>query len=408
MERMYDRYIFPALLSVCLIVPISIDIFISGLPAMSLYFPGENVTSILSMALLGLALSQPVYGPLLDRFGRKPVLVCGLWIYTIASIVVMSAHSFNLLMIARFMQAAGGCSAVVTVFAIARDRYDKERLIYATSIIMATIGISPIIAPLVGSYLNSIWGWRASFVFLFALGLMYTLLVQIFFKETLVNKNLNALRVKQVLNNYILLARTKNFPRYCFASGLSYCVLFSYLSLSAFFIIQQFNFSLVSYGWIVAINAIAIITMAMLAPKLAKKITLLKTMYVGFSFIMVGGLAMLLVNLYCTNTIYTFMLPMFLTTIGAGIIRPTASASAMQLSAPNIAGSAAAFFNFITFTCGSLASAYSIKLITTISEFGFFIIIMGLSALFLIFNTKFSLNVMSLFRSARNSEVSDE
>lgn len=381
MQKKYYAIIFLIILSVCLVVPFSIDIFISGFPAMSRYFPGANVSLILSVALLGLAVAQPIYGPLLDRFGRRPVLMVGLWIYTIASAQVMLTNSFTLLLIGRVIQALGACSAIISVFAIARDSYHEEKLIKATSLIMAMIGVSPAIAPLIGSLLNTLWGWRSSFIFLFIIGVFYALLVQIFFKETLLNKNHKALVFKNIFSNYLLLAKTPGFLMYCLTSGFSYSVLFSYLSLSSLFIIEQLHFNLINYGIIVAINALAIVVVAIFAPQLAKILSLSFTIKLGLSIIFFGGFLMWGVNLYFPTNIYTFMLPMFITTIGIGLIRPTASASALQLSPRQIAGSASAFFSFVSFIAGSIATTISAKLIYHVSSFGLFIMIMAISAL---------------------------
>ena len=260
------KFIFLAVLSVCLVPPLSNDIFISGLPAINQHFPGANTALILSIALFGLALAQPFYGPLLDRFGRRPVLLTGLWIYTLASAQVMLTDSFTALLIGRFLQAIGACSAIITVFAIVRDTYQHDQLIKATGLIMAMIGISPTLAPLIGSLLNNVWGWRASFVFLFIIGCLFLGLIQFFFKETLLNKNTSALAWKNILGNYLRLAQQPNFLTYCILSGSSYSILFSYFNLSSLFIIQQMHFGLISYGLIVAVNAIAIITMAKLTP----------------------------------------------------------------------------------------------------------------------------------------------
>lgn len=381
MSSKYRQIILYATFSVCILVPISIDIFFAALPAISQHFPGENVSLILSMTLLGLASSQLFYGPLLDRFGRRPVLICGLWVYTLSSIVIMITDSFNLFVAARFFQAFGGCSGVVAVLAIARDTYTKDKLVYATSLIMSIIGISPIIAPLIGSFLTSFFNWRASFVLLFILGCIYTLLIQICFKETLLNKNLEAMQLKKIVHNYWQLIKNQNFLVYCFLNGFSYSILFSYLILSPFFIIEQLHFSVITYGWIVALNAVAIIIMARIAPKIVEKITLLKTITLGFFLITLAGILMAVFNAYLTTTIYTFMLPMFLMMIGAGIIRPTVSASAMQNAPVAIAGSAAALFNFITFSSSSLVSNYSLKIIFNVAEFGMFASIFGFCAL---------------------------
>ena len=123
------KFIFIIALFSCLIAPFNMDMFISGLPEIGIYFKTENPSLILSVSLLGIAVAQLFYGPLLDRFGRKPVLVTGLWIFTLASTETILVHSFSLFLVGRFVQAIGACSAITAAFATARDIYDKEKLI---------------------------------------------------------------------------------------------------------------------------------------------------------------------------------------------------------------------------------------------------------------------------------------
>ncbi len=381
MNTLSSKLFFLAILSVCLMVPLSNDIFISGLPAMKSYFQGANVALVLSVGLLGLSLAQLVYGPLLDRFGRRPILLVGLWIFTIASAVTTFSHSFHVLLIARFIQAIGACSSIVTVFAIVRDVYEQDKLIKATGVVTALIGISPALAPLVGSAVNNVWGWRASFAVLFLLGLIYVLLTQFFFKETQAQKNLSALNFRHIFNNYTALLRNIPFLIYGISSGLSYGVLFSYFAISPFFIIHQMHFSVLSFGWIVATNAIAIIGMSILTPRFSPRLGLPKTMTLGFVFILIGGLIMWVSNIFLPTNIYTFMVPMFISTIGISIIRPTAGAGAMQLAERKVAGSASALYNFLSFMGGSIASAVTSHVVSHVASFGLFIVVMGILAL---------------------------
>jgi DHA1 family bicyclomycin/chloramphenicol resistance-like MFS transporter len=159
----------------------------------------------------------------------------------------------------------------------------------------------------------------------------------------------------------------------CMVSGFSYSVLFSYISLSALFIIIQLHFSLMSFGVIVSLNSLAIIIMSIITPHIAAHLNLKSIMKWGLVAILVSGIVMWVLNLYINN-IYSFTVPVFLMTIGIGMIRPTASAHAMQLVESHITGSAAAFFNFFSFTFGSLATFISSKFIHDVSTFGFFIV----------------------------------
>lgn len=403
-----DSLLFKLIFSVCLVVPFSIDIFLSGMPAMANYYAGKNISLILSVALFGLAIAQLIYGPLLDRFGRRPVLLAGLWLYTLASAEVMLTHNFTLLVIGRFLQAIGACSATISVFTIARDIYHQEKLLQAMSFLMALMGISPILAPLLGSVLNQYWGWHASFIFLFAMGCFYTIVIQFFLPETQQQKNLNALKLNHIVFNYFSLLSNAKFTLICLVSGLSYSVLFSYFNFSAIVIIKQMHISMIHYGLIIAVNALAIIMMAKVAPKLAEKLTLFKTMQLGILFLLFGGFLMWLINHYMINSLSSFMLPMFLATIGIGLIRPTASTGALQLANIKIAGSATALFNFCAFVAGSLATTLTSQWITQVSAFGLFVALMALLGLILSFMLQSPITCLaSVFRYNNIQQVKE-
>jgi DHA1 family bicyclomycin/chloramphenicol resistance-like MFS transporter len=368
-----NSMVLKGIFAVCLVVPFSIDIFLSSLPAMKIYFHGANTTLIMSVFLLGFAISQPIYGPLLDRFGRRPVLLTGLFIYVISSFFLMFVHSFELLLLARFIQAMGACSSVVAIPTIARDLYEKEKLVQAISFIMALIGISPILAPLLGSILTSFFYWRASFIFLFILGVFFLIFIGLFLKETIAKKNTDALNFKHIIQTYWNLAKQKSFILPCFFSGISYAIMFSYFGLSSVFIIQQMHLSVVSYGLLLALNAVPIILMSIMTPKFAKIFSLSRIIQLGFYFILLGATLIWILNSYFLENIYILSFPMFIVTIGIGLIRPSASASALGAVDKKNAGFASAFYNFFSFLSGSLASAVSSKYIQHISVFGMII-----------------------------------
>ena len=351
---------------------------------MKKFFAGNNISLVLSIFLLGLAISQPFYGPLSDRFGRKPVLLIGLSLYTLASALVMLSNSFPVLLIGRFIQAVGICSAITSALAIARDTCKNEELIKSTGLIMALMAIGPATAPLIGSFLNHFWGWSASFYFLFILGCFYTLWIGVFFKETHLNKNMKALEFIHIFKNYLSFIKNADFLLFCIVSGFSYGVLFSYIGLSSLFIIEQMHYSLINFGIIIAINALAIMLTAVVIPKLTHKFSFKRITQFGLILILCGGLVMWLLSLYFSENIYTFMVPIFIVTLGIGTIRPTASAGAMQLVESKVAGSAASFFNIFSFVSGTVAISVTSQLIHDVSNFGLFMACMGGSALLIL------------------------
>lgn len=376
-----NKFIFNAILSVCIIVPFSNDIFISGFVEMKNYFDTANISLVLSVFFFGLAVSQPIYGPLLDRFGRRPVLLMGLWIFTLASAQVMLTHSFILLLIGRFFQALGVCSASVSVYAITRDIHAKEQLVRATSLITAVICVGPAIAPLLGSLINIFFDWRAAFICLFVLGVFFATLIQLFFKETHLNKNMDALVLKNIVWNYLGLVKQQNFLEYCILRGVAYGIFFTYFSLSPLFLMQRMHFGIISYGIILAINGLFMIFTISFIPKIIKAISLEKTIYLGFVIITGGGFVMWLLAVLIFGSFYTFMFPMLVVTIGIGMILPSAGSGAMQLSDKKNAGSAAALINSISFFFGSFATFVFPRIIHHIDEFGLFVAIISTGVL---------------------------
>ena len=157
--------------------------------------------------------------------------------------------------------------------------------------------------------------------------------------------------------------------------------MFSYFGLSSLFIIQQMHFSVVIYGIFVALNALPILAMSALTPRFAKKISLQKIMQYGLYLIFLGGFCMWFLNIYFAENITIFLVPMFVITTGIGLIRPSASASALGAADKRVAGFASAFSNFIAFISGSVATALSSQLIQHISGFGVFACCSGAIAL---------------------------
>lgn len=380
---MLKRFYLGTIIAVVCVAPFANDIFSAGLPAIAQEFHNNHTQLIYSCFLFGLALSQLAYGPLLDRFGRKPVLLCGLWLFMLSTIVIVTTDKFHILLLARFFQGVGACSAIVGVMAIVRDLFDRDDMVRMMSVVMAVIGISPVLAPLIGSTLIHIWNWQASFYLLIIMGIFFLVFYHFIFKETLKEKNHNAMHINHIVANYTQLFKNHLFTRYCIASACSYASLFAFLSISPFFIIHQLGYSVVHFGIIMAIDAIAIVAMTYCAPRLVKKYSIDWVIVLGLILIGVGGLLLFILTHIFGFNIYVFMLPMFITTIGIGLIRPSASGGVMRLSEQHNAGSAAAAFNFCSFMGGSIATTLTATYILNVNAFAMFIIVLAVFALFI-------------------------
>ncbi|WP_119328911.1 multidrug effflux MFS transporter [Cysteiniphilum halobium] len=368
------------ILTVCVITPFANDVFVASLPAMAQNFHTAHIGLVMTVFMIGLSTSQLFYGPLLDRFGRKPVLIIGLVIYTLASLMIIFSSSFHMLLIGRFFQAIGTCSSIVAAMAIARDVYKKEDLVKAMAMIMAIIGICPAIAPLLGSMLQELFGWHGAFVFLLLLGVFYLLVISFLFTESIKQKNMHATKPKQLYHNYLSLLKIKSFQGYILTSACSYGVLFSYAAASSMLIIGVFNFSVLTFGIIFALNSLAIVIMSILAPRLNKRFSIAQLVLTGAVLLVTGAILTILLNIIFTSNIYTLVLPMWITTLGYAMIRPTASAGAISSAPHQITGSAAALFNFMSFFGGAIATFLLTQFTMTNIHFAIFILAIGLLA----------------------------
>src|SRR5574340_191554 len=145
--------------------PISTDLYLPALPALATYF-GSDVSRVqltLSVFLAGFAVAQIVYGPLSDRFGRRPVMLAGLTIYLLASVACAFAVSIDGLIAARFLQALGACAGPVLGRAIVRDVYGPVEAARVLAYISGAMAIAPMLGPMLGGWLTVLFGWRANF-----------------------------------------------------------------------------------------------------------------------------------------------------------------------------------------------------------------------------------------------------
>src|ERR1700689_4375705 len=167
--------------------PLSTDMYVPSLPAIgtALHASTEQVQLTISSYLLGFAAGQILYGPISDRFGRKPVMMAALVLYGVGSIVCATTQSIEMLAAVRFVQALGGAGAIVLARAVVRDLYSGVRAGRELSLMGSITAFAPIMAPVIGGALQMVFGWRASFFFLLFFALFAASAAARFLPETL-------------------------------------------------------------------------------------------------------------------------------------------------------------------------------------------------------------------------------
>lgn len=335
--------------------PLSTDMYLPSLPAIARTFSTDagDVQLTLSLFLVGFAVGQIVYGPLSDRYGRKPVLLTGLGLFIAASFVCMAALSIGALIAARFVQAVGACAAVVIARAIVRDVHAAEDAARMLSLMGALMGLVPAGAPVIGGFLEQAFGWRASFALsgLIALGL--SAVVAFWLPETLAAAQKGRWSTPRMLADFAQLASHRSFRRYVAAVCLGYGGLFAWISGSSFVLQGKYGLDEVEFGLSFAVAVVGYIAGTLIGARSTRRLGIARTAALGTWALAAGGLSMaLLVHVNPPNVIHV-LAPMVIYMAGVGLTLPQAMAGAIT-PFPDRAGTASSLLGFTQMTFAAL------------------------------------------------------
>ena len=242
--------------------PISTDLYLPALPTLQVFFEADvaTVQLTLSVYLVAFAVCQIIYGPLSDRYGRRPVLILGTCIYFLGSVVCMLAGTIEMLVAGRFLQALGGCAGVVLARTVIRDVYGMRRAAKLMSYMGTAMALAPALGPIIGGFLTVAFGWQANFVILTVYGGLCMIGVCFLLRETNQNMDPNAVRPRQMLRNFADLLSHRAYTGYLLCCTFSYSGLFAFISGSSFVFIQVFGLSADQYGFCFAAAVVGYMT----------------------------------------------------------------------------------------------------------------------------------------------------
>jgi DHA1 family bicyclomycin/chloramphenicol resistance-like MFS transporter len=247
--------------SLTAIGPFSIDMYLPGFPAIAsdLGTDISHITLTLTSYFIGISLGQLVYGPLLDRFGRRTPLITGLVIYVVAAAGCGLAPTLAWLVAMRFLLAIGACVGIVAARAIVRDLFPSGEVAKIFSTLMLILGISPIIAPSVGATVTDTLGWRYIFAILGVIGVLITYAVARFLPESRGSDLSVSLHPVDTVVTYVRILRNPVFLVYACASAATSAGLFAYISDSPFVMMNLFGLSEHQYGLVFSLIGFGII-----------------------------------------------------------------------------------------------------------------------------------------------------
>jgi DHA1 family bicyclomycin/chloramphenicol resistance-like MFS transporter len=258
-----SRYFFLILLlgALTALGPFSIDMYLPGFPAIAhnLHTSVARVALSLSSFFVGISAGQLLYGPLLDRFGRKKPLYFGLGLYIVASLGCLAVQRIETLIVLRFIQALGSCAAAVASVALVRDLFPVKENAKVFALLMLVVGVSPMVAPTVGGYVTAAFGWQAVFVALGGLGTLLLLATSLWLPEAYVPDPTLSLRPRPILTTFWTVLREPQFATYALTGAVSFSGLFAYVSGSPVVFMDLFHVDGKVYGWIFAFLSVGLI-----------------------------------------------------------------------------------------------------------------------------------------------------
>ena len=338
--------------------PLSIDMYLPALPSMANSF-GVSVAAMsnsIPAYFLGLAVGQLFYGPISDRFGRKPPLYFGLSLFVLASVWCALSTELSSLLFARTLQALGGCVGVVVARSAIRDCLSPQDSAQAYAMLLMVMGVAPILAPMLGATLLLFASWQAVFWVLAAVGVGCLLVIHFRFKETLAVENRRSLAIGSVLRTYAQLLGDWRFMLPALAGACLLGALFVYISACSGLLMGYFKVSETAFAWLFGINASGFVIVSQLSARFVRRYGLFKVFACGALIQWVGGMSLMLLALTPWVSLPLVYAILFMTIAAIGLTAPNSTAMALADQGQR-AGMASALMGAMQFGLGLLGGA---------------------------------------------------
>ncbi len=337
--------------------PMAIDMYLPALPELARVFGTGTAQAQITLAtfFLGFATGQALYGPVSDRYGRKPPLYVSLTLFTLASIGCAFAPSIDALAGLRFVQALGACAGAVIARAIVRDLFESHEAVKVLSALTLVFGLAPILAPLIGGYLLLWFGWQAIFHALAAFGFIMLIAVHFGLPETHRAENARSLALGAVLGTYWHLLRQRRFLGYALCGGFGSAGMFAYIAGSPHVFIELFGVAPQHYGWLFGTNALGLVIAAQINGWLHRHAGSHAILNAVTTIQAVAGLALLADAVTGFGGLIGIAVPLFVFVGSLGFISPNTTVLAME-PFKSTAGAASALMGTLQFTLAACAA----------------------------------------------------
>jgi DHA1 family bicyclomycin/chloramphenicol resistance-like MFS transporter len=347
--------LFMILVAVSTLGPLAMNIFVPSIPGLMREFSATSGTVQLTLTvyLVGIAVSQLIYGPVSDRIGRRPAMLAGLALYVAASGLCALASGIYTLMAARFLQAIGGAAGMVLARAVVRDLHGREASASVLGYITMTWVLVPMFAPALGGLLDEIASWRTSFYVLCALGSVVLFIAWWGLPES--NLSAGSATPPDFWRNAATLLRQPAFITYTLTLGFCSGVFFSFIAGAPFIMVEVLKYSPLDYGLWFMLISIGYMTGNFLSGRYAETVGIDRMIGIGNLLAIIGAVLMLTFAMSGNLAPVTLFGPMLLVTLGNGLTIPGGTAAAISVL-PGTIGVAAGVSGFTQTALGAAAS----------------------------------------------------
>lgn len=335
---------------------VAMHIFVPALPqaALSLHAAPGPIQLTISLYILGLALGQPIYGPLSDSYGRRPVLMAGLALFTLGGLLSLCAPDVHLLAAARFVQALGGCAGLVLGRAIVRDSSGMTQSVRRLALINLITMIGPGLAPLLGQTVTDWLGWRFIFVLLIGLGLINLLLTWRILPET--SEPSGQFHPGQLKRDYGRLLSSRPYLALAIAGGCATTSIYAFLASAPFIFVQEMHRPAHEVALYLGLLVAGLSLGNALASRLIGRVSV-EHLMLRANALSLGSAVLLLAVLLAGCLQWWLVLALLLVfNVGAGMTSPAALTRTLSVH-PELVGSAAGLYGAIQMVVGALCTA---------------------------------------------------
>jgi len=360
----------------------STDLYTPSLPYLTEYFATspELLKLTISLNLIAYGLAQLIYGPLSDRFGRRPIFLTTIFLFAIASIACGYARTIDQLLIARIFQGFFAAAEVVMCLAVFKDLFTEREQVKAFAIYGMAIALAPAVAPVIGGYVHVLLGWEFNFFITALIGILTALLIYFLLPESTI-PDPHALKLRSIVRNYWAVFSNRVFLVYASLAGVALGFVYLFVTAAPFILISYFGVETHHFGYYQAVIVVAFFLGSLLATRLVDFRPSLQILNLGLLISVTGAIVVLGLVFIGGLSPYSLSFGYLFIAFGLGPIFAVAPTRAMAAVEKSVGSAAAAFGSIEVGLSGIIAAMVSVVHDDTPAPFGLVIAVTALLAI---------------------------